>query len=139
MRRLVRSGWRLWVARWPGGAAAGSGGSQRVHGRVWLPVAVSTLVGREQERGEVAERVAQTRLVTLTGSGGCGKTRLALEVAHEVATGFDHGVWWVELSGVGHPASGSARRSPMQSGSVRSRGGRWSTRWSSGCTIGAAS
>jgi predicted ATPase/DNA-binding CsgD family transcriptional regulator/tetratricopeptide (TPR) repeat protein len=88
-----------------GDAAAGSGGLQGVHGRIRLPVAVSTLVGREQERAEVAERVAQTRLVTLTGSGGCGKTRLALEVAHDVAAGFEHGAWWVELSGVGDPAA----------------------------------
>jgi len=88
-----------------GGEAAGSAASQRLHGRAWLPVAVSILVGREQERAEVAELVAQSRLVTLTGSGGCGKTRLALEVAHDVAAGFEHGAWWVELSGVGDPAS----------------------------------
>ena len=70
-----------------------------------MPVAVSTLVGREQERAEVAQLVAETRLVTLTGSGGCGKTRLALEVAHDVAPGFQHGASWVELSGVGGPGS----------------------------------
>ena len=44
--------------------------------------------------------VAETRLVTLTGSGGCGKTRLAFEVAGDVAPGFEHGAWWVELSWV---------------------------------------
>jgi predicted ATPase/DNA-binding CsgD family transcriptional regulator len=68
-------------------------------------VAVSTLVGRKQARAEVAELVTGMRLVTLTGSGGCGKTRLALEVAHDVAPGFGHGVWWVELSAVGDPGS----------------------------------
>jgi predicted ATPase/DNA-binding CsgD family transcriptional regulator len=88
-----------------GVAAAGLGvvhGARRPTG---LPVAVSTLVGRKQERAEVAELVAETRLVTLTGSGGCGKTRLALEVAHDVAPGFEHAACWVELSGVGDPGS----------------------------------
>jgi predicted ATPase/DNA-binding CsgD family transcriptional regulator len=75
------------------------------HGSAGLPVAVSTLVGREQERAEVAELVAETRVVTLTGSGGCGKTRLALEVAHDVAAGFEHGACWVELSWVSDPGS----------------------------------
>ena len=73
------------------------------HGSVGLPAAVSILVGREQERAEVVERLAETRLLTLTGSGGCGKTRLALEVAHEVAPEFERGAWWAELSGVGDP------------------------------------
>ncbi|MDP9021852.1 MAG: LuxR C-terminal-related transcriptional regulator [Actinomycetota bacterium] len=88
-----------------GVAAAGSGHVDGVCGPVGLPVAVSILVGREQERAEVAELVAETRLVTLTGSGGCGKTRLALEVAHDMAPGFEHGACWVELSGVGRPGS----------------------------------
>ena len=87
----------------PGVAAAGPVAVDRGHGPVGLPVAVSSLVGRERERVEVAELVAATRLVTLTGSGGCGKTRLALEVAHDAATGFEHGPWWVELSQVGDP------------------------------------
>ncbi len=80
-------------------------GVHGVYGRAGLPVAVSSLVGREQERAEVGELVAESRLVTLTGSGGCGKTRLALEVAHDVAPGFEHGAWWVELSGVGDPGA----------------------------------
>ena len=86
-----------------GVAAAGPGPVGRGHGPVGLPVAVSSLVGRERERVEVAELVAATRLVTLTGSGGCGKTRLALEVAHDAAPRFEHGAWWVELSQVGDP------------------------------------
>ncbi|MGE5263485.1 MAG: tetratricopeptide repeat protein, partial [Acidobacteriota bacterium] len=40
----------------------------------------------------------QTRLLTLTGAGGCGKTRLALEVATQYSDAFEHGVWWVELA-----------------------------------------
>ena len=88
-----------------GGAAAGSGHVRGVPGSAGLPVAVSSLVGRERERAEVGGLVATTRLVTLTGSGGCGKTRLALEVAHDVAVGFQHGAWWVELSGVDDPGT----------------------------------
>jgi predicted ATPase/DNA-binding CsgD family transcriptional regulator len=84
-------------------AGAGSGDVLGVPGSAGVPVAVSSLVGREQERAEIAGLVVGTRLVTLSGSGGCGKTRLALEVAHDVAAGFVHGAWWVELSGVADP------------------------------------
>ncbi len=86
-----------------GAAAGGPDDIHRVRGPTGLPVAVSSLVGRAQERVEVTQLVAETRLVTLTGSGGCGKTRLALEVAHDVAPRFQHEVWWVELSGVNGP------------------------------------
>ncbi len=103
-------------------AAGGPGDLRPVHGRVGLPVAVSTLVGRQQERAEVAELVAETRLVTLTGSGGCGKTRLALAVAHDVAAGFEHGARWVELSGVGAP--GSVAQALADAVSVREAPGR---------------
>ena len=54
---------------------------------------------------EVAELVRSNRLVTLTGVGGVGKTRLALEVGAEVAGEFPDGVWMVELASVGDPAS----------------------------------
>jgi predicted ATPase/DNA-binding CsgD family transcriptional regulator len=86
-------------------AAAGQAHVHRGRGPAGLPVAVSRLVGRVRERVEIGGLVAETRLVTLTGSGGCGKTRLALEVAHDVAPGFDHGAWWVDLSEVGDPGS----------------------------------
>ncbi|HEX6233434.1 MAG TPA: LuxR C-terminal-related transcriptional regulator [Jiangellaceae bacterium] len=85
--------------------AAGLDVVHGVRGPAALPVAASALVGREQERAEVAELLAETRLVTLTGSGGCGKTRLALEVARDVTPSFGHGACWVDLSGVGDPSS----------------------------------
>jgi transcriptional regulator with XRE-family HTH domain len=50
-----------------------------------LPTPVSSFVGRDEELTEVATRPAGTRMLTLTGVGGCGKTRLALEVARAVA------------------------------------------------------
>ena len=66
-----------------------------------LPRQLSSLVGRDALVGEVAELVRSNRLVTLTGVGGVGKTRLALEVGAEVAGEFPDGVWIVELAGVG--------------------------------------
>ncbi len=71
--------------------------------RSGLPVGVSAFVGRGRERATVAELVSGARVVTLTGTGGCGKTRLAVEVAGDVASWFDDGVWWVDLQGVGDP------------------------------------
>ncbi len=68
--------------------------------RSGVPVGVAAFVGRERERGNVAERIAAARVVTLTGSGGCGKTRLAIEVAGDLASRFADGVWWVDLQGV---------------------------------------
>lgn len=70
-----------------------------------LPAGVSTFIGREHERAALRELVARERVVTLTGSGGCGKTRLALEVARDVSSQFDDGgVFWVELQGVSDPS-----------------------------------
>ncbi len=70
-----------------------------------LPQQLSSLVGREKVVAEVADLVRSNRLVTLTGVGGVGKTRLALEVGAEVAGEFPDGVWMVELASVGDPAS----------------------------------
>jgi predicted ATPase/DNA-binding CsgD family transcriptional regulator len=68
-----------------------------------LPVGVATFVGRERERAKVADLVADARVVTLTGPGGCGKTRLAVEVAGDVASRFPDGACWVDLQGVSDP------------------------------------
>src|SRR5215217_42125 len=69
-----------------------------------LPRRLGTFVGREVERVEVAARLRETRLLTLTGVGGCGKTSLALELAREVHAGFPGGVFWVELAPLADPA-----------------------------------
>ena len=63
-----------------------------------LPVQLSSFVGREAQIKEVADLVTTSRLVTLTGIGGVGKTRLSLQVAAETMSQFDHGVWFVELA-----------------------------------------
>jgi predicted ATPase len=69
-----------------------------------LPVGVAAFVGRERERAKVADLVVGARVVTLTGPGGCGKTRLAVEVAGDVASRFPDGACWVDLQGVSEPA-----------------------------------
>ncbi|MEV6136664.1 LuxR C-terminal-related transcriptional regulator [Nocardia sp. NPDC051990] len=66
-----------------------------------LPFAVTSFVGRQREIREVRGLLATARLVTLTGVGGVGKTRLASEVAAVAGRSFPDGVWLVDLSGVG--------------------------------------
>ncbi|HJQ96038.1 MAG TPA: adenylate/guanylate cyclase domain-containing protein [Acidimicrobiia bacterium] len=63
-----------------------------------LPIQLSTFIGRQGQIKEIADFVRQSRLVTLTGIGGVGKTRLALQVAAELLPDFEHGVWFVELA-----------------------------------------
>ena len=63
-----------------------------------LPAPASSFIGREREIEEIAELLAHARLVTLTGSGGCGKTRLALEVANTARSLFADGACWVDLA-----------------------------------------
>lgn len=69
----------------------------------YLPVGVSSFIGRERERAEVGDLVMEMRVATLMGFGGCGKTRLAVEVAGDVASRFSDGVCWVDLAGVIEP------------------------------------
>lgn len=68
-----------------------------------LPRQITSLVGRDELVRDVAELVRERRLVTLTGVGGVGKTRMALEVGAELAGEFPDGVWVVELAAVGDP------------------------------------
>jgi hypothetical protein len=63
-----------------------------------LPLQLTSFIGREVECAAVTELVETNRLVTLTGAGGCGKTRLALRVAADVAETYQDGVWWVDLA-----------------------------------------
>jgi len=70
-----------------------------------LPAQTTSFVGRDIEVKELAELVRGHRLVTLTGVGGVGKTRLAIQVAAESVPEFGDGVWFVELAPVGDPAA----------------------------------
>src|SRR5437588_152409 len=65
-----------------------------------LPAQLNSFVGRERAIDDLTALVAGLRLVTLTGAGGCGKTRLALEVGGRVLDEFADGVWLVELAAV---------------------------------------
>jgi predicted ATPase/DNA-binding SARP family transcriptional activator len=79
----------------PGAAHAGSAPG--------LPVQLSSFIGREREVAAVRQLLGTTRLLTLTGAGGSGKTRLALEVAAQVAGAYPHGLVWVELAALSDP------------------------------------
>ena len=68
-----------------------------------LPLQLTSFIGREQEIAELRTALGAHRLVTLTGSGGTGKTRLSLQVAAEVFDSFPDGVWFVELAPVSDP------------------------------------
>jgi predicted ATPase len=63
-----------------------------------LPAARSSFVGREREMAEIERSLASTRLLTLTGAGGAGKTRVALEVGRHLVADYPDGVWLVELA-----------------------------------------
>jgi predicted ATPase/DNA-binding CsgD family transcriptional regulator len=69
-----------------------------------LPLELSSFVGREKELAEVKRLLENTRLLTLTGSGGCGKTRLAVVAAGELVEGFEDGAWMVELASLADPS-----------------------------------
>jgi predicted ATPase/DNA-binding CsgD family transcriptional regulator len=68
-----------------------------------LPTEVTTFVGRRQERADARRMLSGTRLLTLTGPGGVGKTRLAQQVAGEVRRAFPDGVWFVDLAALQDP------------------------------------
>src|SRR5215210_8199411 len=68
-----------------------------------LPFASTSFVGRERELDEVKRALTVTRLLTLTGTAGSGKTRLALEVGRELVTAYPDGVWVVELAALSDP------------------------------------
>lgn len=69
-----------------------------------LPVQLTSFIGREREMQEIKTLLTQTRLLTLTGSGGCGKTRLALQIAADLLEDYSEGVWLVELTALTDPA-----------------------------------
>src|SRR5260370_24177687 len=88
-----------------------------------LPVQLTSFVGRDREMGEVAALLDQARLVTLTGAGGAGKTRLALQVAAEGVGSHIGEAWLVDFApavepgplvapGAGAPGRGEVPRQP---------------------------
>jgi non-specific serine/threonine protein kinase len=72
--------------------------------RTNLPVQPTSFIGREREQADVLALLSRAPLVTLTGAGGCGKTRLALAVADLLLAQYPDGVWLVELAALADPA-----------------------------------
>src|SRR5262249_24176494 len=68
-----------------------------------LPAQTTSFIGREKEIGEIKQALSGYRLVTLTGSGGTGKTRLSLQVAASLLAGSADGIWFVELAPLTDP------------------------------------
>lgn len=68
-----------------------------------LPQQMSSFIGREREQAEVKRLLAQSRLLTLVGIGGIGKTRLALQAAADAIDAYPDGVWLVELGSIADP------------------------------------
>lgn len=68
-----------------------------------LPIQLASFIGREREMAEVKRLLSATRLLTLIGPGGCGKTRLALHVVADLIDEFPDGVWLAELAAVSDP------------------------------------
>ena len=69
-----------------------------------LPIQLTSFIGREREIAEVERLLGAVRLVTLTGAGGAGKTRLALQLAAEILEGYPDGVWLAEFAPIADPA-----------------------------------
>jgi predicted ATPase/transcriptional regulator with XRE-family HTH domain len=87
---------------------AGAASALRSHGSLIVmadnfPVQPTPFVGREDDIAGVREALAAARLVTLTGAGGIGKTRLALRAAAESSDAFPDGIWWAGLASVSYP------------------------------------
>src|SRR6201997_1004453 len=68
-----------------------------------LPVQLTSFVGRVAQMTDIRRLLADNRLVTLTGAGGAGKTRLAVEIAARIAAEFSDGVWYVDLAPITDP------------------------------------
>ena len=68
-----------------------------------LPMQLTSFIGRQAEMNDIREALGDNRLVTLTGAGGAGKTRLAIQVAAAMATEFADGIWYVDLAPLTDP------------------------------------
>ena len=68
-----------------------------------LPASLTTFIGRKKEQAEILQLIGTHRLVTLTGSGGVGKTRISLQVGGQILDEYANGVWLVELAPLGDP------------------------------------
>jgi predicted ATPase/DNA-binding SARP family transcriptional activator len=88
-----------------------------------LPVRLSTFVGRGRALAELSGMLGHRRLITLTGPGGCGKTRLAVEVAQRALARFPDGAWLTELAAAAGPGDAAVGRALAQALSQREQVG----------------
>lgn len=87
----------------PESSGRGSGAADDAGGTVTygnLPAPLTSFIGRDAEMEEVARQLETARLLTLTGAGGCGKTRLAIETARRFESRYADGAWLAELAGL---------------------------------------
>jgi DNA-binding winged helix-turn-helix (wHTH) protein len=68
-----------------------------------LPQQLTSFIGREKEIAQIKELLGTTRLLTFIGAGGCGKTRLAMQVAGDLLESYSDGIWLVELAALAEP------------------------------------
>ena len=68
-----------------------------------LPAPLTTFIGREKEQSDIIQLLTKHRLVTLTGSGGVGKTRLSIKIGEQVLGNYIDGVWFLELASLSNP------------------------------------
>lgn len=87
----------MWLGLWPNRGACVETAATN------LPVELTSFIGRDEELAEVEKLVRERRMVTLTGVGGCGKTRLAMQMAARLPVEWPAGVWWVDLGSVTDP------------------------------------
>jgi predicted ATPase/DNA-binding XRE family transcriptional regulator len=77
--------------------------SSDIDGQSNLPSILTSFIGREKEHREVIDLLKKNRLVTLAGAGGIGKTRLAIQVGHQLLHDYPHGVWFIPLDSLSDP------------------------------------
>lgn len=111
IQTVARQGYRLMVERIMDatGTQAGPATPPSVARSTNLPFPVNAIIGRERAVEEICGLLETSRVVTLTGAGGIGKTRLSLEVGHRLLPACPHGVWLVELGVLAAPDGVAAR------------------------------
>jgi DNA-binding CsgD family transcriptional regulator len=101
--RKLNVGHRAQAMVWVREHGRGAGGSPRPGVPNNLPLELTSFVGREAEGSELRQLIRTSRLVTLTGAGGVGKTRLALQVSADSLEGYADGAWFVDLAVIVQP------------------------------------
>lgn len=103
-RRAIAAVASILSARWQVGGEPTLRQTSSRSGLPRLPRPLTRLIGRGPELTHLEHLMETERLVTLTGAGGCGKTRLAIELALELAPTVADGVWWIDLAALSDPA-----------------------------------